>query len=66
MSITQFKNTATLQLDESNPVAVPLGEPIAIASTTSVERDVRGFGALGTSGSLIFGKAFSRLRRRRF
>jgi len=39
MSITQFKNTATLQLDESNPVAVPLGEPIAIASTTSVERD---------------------------
>ena len=39
MSITQFKNTATLQLDESNPVAVPLGEPVAIASTTSVERD---------------------------
>jgi hypothetical protein len=39
MSITQFKNTATLQLDESSPVAVPLGEPVAIASTTSVERD---------------------------
>lgn len=39
MSITQFKNTATLPLDESSPVAVPLGEPIAIASTTSVERD---------------------------
>ena len=39
MSITQFKNTATLHLDESNPVTVPLGEPIAIASTTSVERD---------------------------
>lgn len=39
MSITQFKNTASLQLDESNPVAVPLGTPVAIASTTSVERD---------------------------
>ena len=39
MSITQFKNTATLLLDESSPVAVPLGEPVAIASTTSVERD---------------------------
>lgn len=39
MSITQFKNTATLQLEETNPVAVPLGEPVAIASTTSVERD---------------------------
>ncbi|MCF4996787.1 DUF861 domain-containing protein [Pseudomonas syringae] len=39
MSITQFKNTATLPLDESNPVAVPLGTPVAIASTTSVERD---------------------------
>jgi uncharacterized protein len=39
MSITQFKNTATLELEESNPVAVPLGEPVAIASTTSVERD---------------------------
>ena len=39
MSITQFKNTAGLELEESNPVAVPLGEPVAIASTTSVERD---------------------------
>jgi uncharacterized cupin superfamily protein len=39
MSITQFKNTATLTLKESNPVAVPLGEPVAVASTTSVERD---------------------------
>ena len=39
MSITQFKNTATLQLEESNPVAVPLGTPVAVASTTSVERD---------------------------
>jgi uncharacterized cupin superfamily protein len=39
MSITQFKNTATLILEESNPVAVPLGTPVAVASTTSVERD---------------------------
>lgn len=39
MGITQFKNTATLTLDESNPVAVPLGTPVAVASTTSVERD---------------------------
>ena len=39
MSITQFKNTATLTLQESNPVAVPLGLPVAVASTTSVERD---------------------------
>lgn len=38
MSITQFKQTATLQLDEFNPVAVPLGELIAVASTHSVER----------------------------
>lgn len=38
MSITQFKQTATLLLDESNPVAVPLGEPVAVASTHSVER----------------------------
>ncbi|MFJ7108381.1 cupin domain-containing protein [Pseudomonas sp. NPDC098740] len=39
MSITQFKNTASLKLEESNPVAVPLGLPVAVASTTSVERD---------------------------
>ena len=39
MSITQFKNTAALILEESNPVAVPLGTPVAVASTTSVERD---------------------------
>ena len=39
MRITQFKNTATLQLQESNPVAVPLGTPVAVASTTRVERD---------------------------
>ncbi|MDQ0121883.1 hypothetical protein J2W17_000828 [Pseudomonas lini] len=38
MGITQFKNTATLKLDESNPVAVPLRTPVAVASTTSVER----------------------------
>lgn len=38
MSITHFKNTASVQLDESNPVAVPLSETIAVASTTSVER----------------------------
>ena len=38
MSITQFKNTATLELEESNPVAVPLGEPVAVTSVTSVER----------------------------
>lgn len=38
MNITHFKNTASVALDESNPVAVPLGEPHAVASTTSVER----------------------------
>ena len=38
MSITQFKNTSHVSLDESAPVAVPLGEPVAIASSTSVER----------------------------
>ncbi|MFZ0154578.1 cupin domain-containing protein [Pseudomonas sp.] len=38
MSITQFKNTDTIALQESNPVAVPLGEPVSIASVTAVER----------------------------
>ncbi|WP_017906924.1 cupin domain-containing protein [Pseudomonas asplenii] len=38
MSITQFKNTATVALETSTPVAVPLGEPVAVASVTSVER----------------------------
>ncbi|MGH8381517.1 cupin domain-containing protein [Pseudomonas sp.] len=38
MSITQFKNTDTVALQESNPVAVPLGEPVSIASVTAVER----------------------------
>lgn len=39
MTITHFKNTASLVLDESNPVGVPLSQPAAITSTTSVERD---------------------------
>ncbi|MFQ6573322.1 cupin domain-containing protein [Pseudomonas sp. UM16] len=38
MSITQFKNTDTVALQESNPVAVPLGEPVSVASVTAVER----------------------------
>jgi uncharacterized cupin superfamily protein len=38
MTITHFKNTASVVLEESNPVAVPLSEPVAIASATSVER----------------------------
>ncbi|MDD0843990.1 cupin domain-containing protein [Pseudomonas sp. Gutcm_11s] len=38
MNITHFKNTQALVLDESNPVAVPLSEPAAVTSTTSVER----------------------------
>ena len=29
MSITQFKNTANVTLQESFPVAVPLGTPVA-------------------------------------
>ncbi|MCK9796481.1 cupin domain-containing protein [Pseudomonas sp. MAFF 302030] len=39
MSITQFKNTATVALDDSTPVAVPLGTPVAVTSVTCVERD---------------------------
>ena len=39
MSITQFKHTDSAVLEHSAPVAVPLGEPVAVASTTSVERD---------------------------
>ncbi len=39
MSITQFKNTAAAVLEVSNPVAVPLGEPIPVASVTCVERN---------------------------
>ncbi|MFW0754238.1 cupin domain-containing protein [Pseudomonas sp. H11T01] len=39
MSITQFKNTLNVTLEESAPVAVPLGTPVAVTSTTSVERN---------------------------
>ncbi|GIZ11758.1 cupin domain-containing protein [Pseudomonas sp. NCCP-436] len=39
MNITHFRDTQHIVLDESNPVAVPLGEPVAVASTTSVKRD---------------------------
>ena len=38
MSITQFKNTAHAPLQESFPVAVPLGLPVAVTSVTCVER----------------------------
>ena len=38
MSITQFKDTLNRHLPDSSPVAVPLGTPIAVASTLSVER----------------------------
>lgn len=38
MNITHFRNTQDIVLEESNPVAVPLSEPVAVASTTSVER----------------------------
>ncbi|WP_341781309.1 cupin domain-containing protein [Ectopseudomonas mendocina] len=38
MNITHFRDTPNIVLDVSNPVAVPLGEPVAVASTTSVER----------------------------
>ncbi|QJI29125.1 cupin domain-containing protein [Pseudomonas sp. ADAK18] len=38
MSITQFKNALDTHLPDSAPVAVPLGSPIAQASTLSVER----------------------------
>jgi len=38
MNITHFRNTPRVGLDESNPVAVPLSEPVAVTSTTSVER----------------------------
>ena len=38
MNITHFRNTPEIALGDSNPVAVPLGEPLAVTSTTSVER----------------------------
>ena len=39
MSITQFKNTAQVTLQESFPVAAPLGTPVAVTSVTCVERN---------------------------
>ncbi|MEE1923152.1 cupin domain-containing protein [Pseudomonas sp. 148P] len=39
MSITQFKHTDSVALETSSPVAVPLGEPVAVASVTCVERN---------------------------
>ena len=39
MKLTHLKDTLHAQLGEANPVAVPLGTPVAVASTTSVERD---------------------------
>ena len=39
MSITQFKNTAQVTLQESFPVAEPLGTPVAVTSVTCVERN---------------------------
>lgn len=38
MGITQFKRTGSAVLDTRTPVAVPLGEPVAITSVTCVER----------------------------
>ena len=38
MSITHFKNTAHAVLQESFPVAVPLGTPVSVTSVTCVER----------------------------
>jgi len=38
MTITQFKDTLTVTLDDSTTVAVPIGEPVSIVSTTCVER----------------------------
>src|SRR5574343_2106957 len=38
MNITHFRNTPEIAFKDSNPVAVPLGEPLAVTSTTSVER----------------------------
>ena len=38
MSITESKAGLNAHLPDSSPVAVPLGEPIAVASTLSVER----------------------------
>jgi len=38
MNITHFKDALSSHLPYSSPVAVPLGEPVAVASTLSVER----------------------------
>jgi len=38
MRITHFKHPASLALDSSSPVGVPLGEPVAVTSVTCVER----------------------------
>ena len=37
MSIEHFKNTAQLTLTDINPVAVPLGEPVAITGNQGSE-----------------------------
>jgi len=39
MRITQFKHTHSVALEQSDPVAVPLGEPVAVTSVTCVERN---------------------------
>lgn len=38
MNISHFRNTAALALADATPVAVPLGEPVAVTSSHSVER----------------------------
>jgi uncharacterized cupin superfamily protein len=38
MNITQFKNTLTAPLGAATTVAVPLGEPLAMTASSSVER----------------------------
>ena len=38
MNITQFKNTLTAPLGAPAPVAVPLGEPLAMTASSSGER----------------------------
>ncbi|MGR3885605.1 hypothetical protein FW764_01250 [Pseudomonas sp. 1152_12] len=39
MSITQLKDALNAHLPDSSPVAVPLGDPVAVASTLSVARN---------------------------
>ncbi|KAF1052274.1 MAG: hypothetical protein GAK43_02017 [Stenotrophomonas maltophilia] len=39
MSITHLKNTLTADLGDANPVAVPLGEPVAETRAAGVERE---------------------------